>query len=210
LTKHIIATNTTVRGFGVRRGRLEGAIEVEDHENDRALLKRVAGGDKGAMKRLYERHHAGLLVFVESRLRDPMEAFDVVQDTFLDVWRSASRYEDRSAVKTWIFSIARNKTIDRFRKKSREVPLDEDFDPPDLTPSAQAVMEAASDAEQVRACIGKLSAAHARAVRLVFYEDLGYAEIAELEQVPEGTIKTRIFHAKKLLMQCLTKMIRGI
>jgi RNA polymerase sigma-70 factor, ECF subfamily len=183
---------------------------MKDSENDRALLSQVASGDKGAMKRLYERHHASLLVFVESRLRDPAEAFDVVQDTFLDVWRSAARYEDRSSVKTWIFSIARNKTIDRFRRKGREVPLEEDFDPPDLSPNPQAVAEAASDAAEVRACIGKLSPAHARVVRLAFYEDLGYAEIAEIEQVPEGTIKTRIFHAKKLLMQCLTKIIRSI
>lgn len=196
-------------GLGGGRGRrVEGFVEVQD--DDRALLKRVASGDKGAMKQLYERHHASLVVFVESRLRDPVEAFDVVQDTFMDVWRSASRHEERSSVKTWMFSIARNKTIDRFRKKGREVPLDENFDPPDLTPNAEAVIEAASDAEQVRGCIDKLSAAHARAVRLAFYEDMGYAEIAELEQVPEGTIKTRIFHAKKLLMQCLTKMIRAI
>lgn len=177
-------------------------------EDDGALLKRIAGGDKGAMKRLYERHHAGVLSFVQSRLRDPMEAFDVVQDTFLDVWRSAGRHEGRSSVKTWIFSIARNKTIDRFRKGGREVPFEDDFDPPDITPNAETVIEAASDAEQVRACIEKLSPPQARAVRLAFYEDLGYAEIAELEQVPEGTIKTRIHHAKKLLMQCLAKIIR--
>lgn len=188
----------------------DGAIAVDDHEDDRTLLGRIARGDKGAMKRLYERHNAGLLAFIESRLRDPVEAFDVAQDTFLDVWRSAARHEDRSSVKTWIFSIARNKTIDRFRKRGREIPLDEDFDPPDVTPNAQAVIEAASDAAQVRICIDKLTAAHARAIRLAFYEDMGYAEIAELEQVPEGTIKTRIFHAKKLLMQCLAGIIRGI
>jgi RNA polymerase sigma-70 factor, ECF subfamily len=179
-------------------------------EDDRDLLMLIAKGDKGAMKRLYERHHGGLIAFVESRLRDPMEAFDVVQDTFLDVWRSAARHEGRSSVKTWIFSIARNKTIDRFRKLGREVPLEEDFDPPDLTPNAEAVIEAASDAAQVRACVEKLGPAQARAVKLAFYEDLGYAEIAELEQVPEGTIKTRIHHAKKLLMQCLAKIIRAV
>lgn len=183
---------------------------VDDHDDDRALLGRIARGDKGAMKRLYERYQAGLLQFIESRLRDPVEAFDVAQDTFLDVWRSASRYEDRSSVKTWVFSIARNKTIDRFRKRGREVPLDEDFDPPDVAPTAQTVIEAASDAAQVRACIDKLRPAQARAIRLAFYEDMGYAEIAELEQAPQGTIKTRIFHAKKLLMQCLAGMIRKI
>lgn len=179
-------------------------------DDDHALLKRVASGDKGAMKRLYERHHAGVLAFVESRLRDPMEAFDVVQDAFLDVWRSAGRHEGRSSVKTWIFSIARNKTIDRFRKGGREVPFEEDFDPPDITPNAEAVIEAASDAAQVRACIDKLTPPQARAVKLAFYEDLAYADIAELEQVPEGTIKTRIHHAKKLLMQCLAKVIRAV
>jgi RNA polymerase sigma-70 factor (ECF subfamily) len=183
---------------------------VEGEEDDRALLARIAGGDKDAMKRLYERHHAGLLVFVESRLRDPVEAFDVVQETFLEIWRSASRHQGRSSVRTWIFSIARNKAIDRFRRKGRDAPLDDDFDPPDLSPGPEAVVAAASDAAQVRACMEKLRPAHARAVRLAFYEDLGYAEIAEIEQVPEGTVKTRIHHAKKLLLQCLTKVIRRL
>jgi RNA polymerase sigma-70 factor (ECF subfamily) len=79
-----------------------------------------------------------------------------------------------------------------------------------VAPTAQTVIEAASDAAQVRACIDKLRPAQARAIRLAFYEDMGYAEIAELEQAPQGTIKTRIFHAKKLLMQCLAGMIRKI
>jgi RNA polymerase sigma-70 factor (ECF subfamily) len=127
-----------------------------------------------------------------------------VQDAFLEVWRTAGRFEARSSVKTWVFAIARFKLIDRLRKHGREEPLDEDFEAPDIAPQPQALAEAASDARQVRICIDKLPRAQARAVRLAFYDELSYGEIAEVENIPEGTVKTRIFHAKKILALCLT------
>ena len=76
---------------------------------------------------------------------------------------------------------------------------------PDETPSALAVIEATSDAARLRACLEKLTAAQKSVVRLTFFEDLTYPEAAEVEGVPVGTVKTRIHHAKKLLMHCLTK-----
>ncbi len=173
------------------------------HQRD--LLARVGGGDKQAMRHLYELIAPGLGQFIRSRTGDPAEAADVVQDAFLEVWRTAARFEGHSSVKTWIFAIARFKLIDRLRKRGREEPLDEDFEAPDMGPQPQALVEAASDARQVRLCIDKLPRAQSRAVRLAFYDELNYGEIAEIEGIPEGTVKTRIFHAKKILAICLTR-----
>ena len=85
--------------------------------DDAALLERIAaGGDKSAMKLLYERHSDALYHFIRARLRDPFEAADVMQEVFLEVWRAAGRFQGRSAARTWIFGIARNKTVDRMRR----------------------------------------------------------------------------------------------
>ncbi|MGR3563602.1 MAG: RNA polymerase sigma factor [Heliomarina sp.] len=170
------------------------------------LVARIGRGDRIAMKELYERHQAGLYHFVRMKLGDAFEASDVMQDAFMEVWRRADRFKGQSSVKTWIYGIARNKAVDRIRRSTRmtlrETP---DDTVPDETPSALAVIEATSDAVRLRACLEKLTAAQKSVVRLTFFEDLTYPEAAEVEGVPVGTVKTRIHHAKKLLMHCLTK-----
>ncbi|MDT7838192.1 RNA polymerase sigma factor [Aquabacterium sp. OR-4] len=186
-----------------------GAVVPPHEQHLRDLLARIRGGDKQAMKQLYEQVAPGLLQFIRARTDDAAEAADVVQDAFMAVWRTADRYEGRSSVKTWIFAIARFNHIDRLRKRGREEPLDEDFEAPDIAPQPQALAEAASDAHQVRVCIDKLPRAQARAVRLAFYDELSYGEIAAVEDIPEGTVKTRIFHAKKILAQCLTRRLHA-
>lgn len=177
-------------------------------ESDDALIARVANGDKSAMRRLYERHGRATESFVRVRLGDPVEAADIVQEAMLEVWRSAAKFTGDAAVKSWIFSIARNKTVDRLRRRSREAPHDSaDMpDAPDLTPDAETVIAAAQISQRVRACLERLSGAHKSALRLTFFDDLTYPEVAVIEGVSPGTIKSRIHHAKKLMMHCLGRV----
>ncbi|WP_428925727.1 RNA polymerase sigma factor [Marinibacterium sp. SX1] len=173
---------------------------------DAELLTRIGQGDRAAMKVFYERHQAGLYRFIKLRLGDAFEAADVMQEAFLEVWKAAGRFRGQSSVKTWLYGIARNKAVDRVRKAQRVSLRDAPDDTlADDSPSAQAVMEAAADARKLKACLGKLPEVQQSAVRLAFYEDLSYPQAAEVEGVPVGTIKTRIHHAKKLLMRCLTR-----
>jgi RNA polymerase sigma-70 factor (ECF subfamily) len=169
------------------------------------LVGRVAGGDKAAMRALYLRHAETVQRFVQSRLRDQVEAADIVHTTMLEVWRTAERFQGRSGVRSWILSIARNKTIDHIRKNARVDVSEPDEAIPDETPNPEAVLAAVQDASRVRACVEKLKDQHRSAVHLAFFQDMSYSEIAEVEGVPEGTIKTRIYHAKKLLMRCLSR-----
>jgi RNA polymerase sigma-70 factor, ECF subfamily len=173
--------------------------------DDADLIRRVGAGDKHAMKALYERHSNALFHFLRYRLGDSFEAADVMQEAFLEVWRSAARFEGRSSAKTWIFGIGRNKAIDRMRRSGKVVLGDPDESIPDESPNPESLVESASDAARVRACLEKLSDAHRNAMRLAFYEDLPYGEIAEIENVAVGTIKTRIHHAKQLLRHCLSR-----
>lgn len=172
-------------------------------EDDRALLQRIAVFDQAAMRTLYERYHDSLLAFLRARGADPASAADTVHDAMLEVWRSAGRYGGRSSVKTWLFAIARNKLVDRHRKAGRTSLVEEVPDIADDAPDPEAAAMAASDAEQLRGCLDALKDTHRTALRLAFFEDLTYEEISEIEGAPVGTIKTRIFHAKRLLMRCL-------
>lgn len=172
-------------------------------DDDRLLLSGAARGDKGAMQRLYQRHHDALFAFIRMRCDDDATAQDVVHDAMLDVWRGAGRFSGKSSVRTWIFAIARNKLVDRVRRSSQLTFTDETPDIADDTPDAQTVIEASQNADLLRACLDKLKKVHLAAIRLAFFDDLPYDDIAAIEGVPVGTVKTRIFHAKKALMHCL-------
>lgn len=174
-------------------------------QSDTDLLAQIADGDREAMHVLYQRHHDALYGFVRARSGSAFTAQDVVHDTMLDVWRQAGRYGGKSAVRTWIFTIARNKMVDRMRKTSYLSYVDAVPEVADEAPDACTVIQSAQDAEQVRACIDKLKPAHAVAVRLAFFEDMTYEQISEVEGIPVGTVKTRIFHAKQAMMHCLSR-----
>ncbi|MEM8957133.1 MAG: sigma-70 family RNA polymerase sigma factor [Pseudomonadota bacterium] len=174
-------------------------------DDDRELLQRISAGDREAMRAFFERYQTPLLAFIRGRGADPAAAADAAQDTMLEVWRSAGRYRGEAAAKSWLFSIARNKLIDRTRKNARLSIVDEVPDSIDEAPDPEAVIIASSEAARVRACLGGLKPEHLNVIRLAFYEDLTYGQIAEIEGVPAGTVKTRVFHAKKLLLRCLDR-----
>ena len=174
----------------------------ETHD-ERELLPQIAAGDKDAMRRLYEAYHASLSGFLRRRTRDDALVDDVVQETMLQVWKVADQYNGKSSPKTWIFAIANNKLTDRFRKLKRYTVTDDLPEVVDEASDPEAVVQNSQDAARVRHCLSQLKDQQRTAVELAFFQDLKYEEIAEVENAPVGTIKTRIFHAKKLLMRCL-------
>lgn len=173
--------------------------------SDTDLLAKVAQGNKSAMQQLYMRFHTPLMGFLRAKGADGDVAADVLHDAMLDVWRSAGRFEGRSSVKSWIFTIARNKFADRIRGRARLTLVEDVPEVIDESPSAEAVMENAQNAERVRGCVAQLQAAQQNAIRLAFFDELSYEEIAEIEGVPVGTIKSRVYHAKQALMHCLSR-----
>lgn len=167
------------------------------------LMRQIAKGDKRAFAKLYRELETPTLRFIQSRLNDPFEANDILHDVFMEIWRSAGKFEGRSMVRTWVFGIAYRKTMDAFRKKKRVEVWSDIPEQPDPSESADMVLNATQEARHLRSCIDCLSSEHRLAISLAFYEDMTYEEIAEVAGVPSGTIKSRVFHAKKLLLQCL-------
>jgi len=173
-----------------------------------SLLTRVGTGDKAALAELYHAVEKPVFRFILSRLNDPFEAADILHDVFMEVWRSADRFEGRSKVQTWIFGIAYRKVIDVHRRRGRQDVTDDLPDQIDDSIDAEACLAAGQEAAHLRACLDTLSAEHRSAISLAFYEDMAYGAIAEVTGVPEGTVKTRIFHAKKLLLRCLSGLVQ--
>ncbi len=173
------------------------------------LLRRISAGDTGAMKVLYDSLAPDLTRFLTLRTGDAVEAADLLHETMMDVWNQADRYEGRGSLRAWIFSIARNKAVDRLRKARRNVLTDAPPDIPDEAPDPSETLLALEDAGHLHTCIKALSPAHRAVIHLAFFEDLSYEDIAKIENCPVGTVKTRIFHAKKLLMHCISGQKHG-
>lgn len=170
----------------------EAAVE------DAKLVERVGRGDGDAFRELYTRYADRVFRYALTLLRNRHLAEDVVQETMIAVWNGASRFEGRSQVSTWVFGIARHQAHRVFRseaKGERIPPEDEDTDP-------AAVVEREV---RVQRALAELPPDQREVVFLAFYVGLPYAEIARVQGVPEGTVKSRMFHAKKRLAEVLRR-----
>jgi RNA polymerase sigma-70 factor (ECF subfamily) len=172
------------------------------NSSDKALIERIARGDQLAMRTLFARHQVAVFRFVTRLVGDRSLAEDVISEVFFDVWRQAGRFEGRSSVSTWLLSIARYKALSACRRP-REAGLDDAaagrlVDPAD-TPEAS--LERKHDAELVGRCLAQLSPEHGEVIDLVYYHEKTVAEVAEVVGIPEATVKTRMYYARKKLAQ---------
>ncbi len=167
---------------------------------DELLIGRIARGDRLAMQVLFARHHVRIYRFVLRLLRDEMAAEDVISEVFLDVWRQASRFEGRSAVSTWLIAIARFKALSTLRKR-REEGLDEEtmeaIEEPSDNPAL--AIEKIDKGEKLRQCLAALTREHREVIDLVYYHEKSVEEVAQIIGIPENTVKTRMFYARKKL-----------
>ena len=172
--------------------------------SDEVLIARIAGGDRLAMQVLFARHQVRVYRFVLRLVRNEATAEDLISEVFLDVWRQAGKFEGRSQVSTWMLSIARFKALSALRRKP-EQELDEE--------TAEQIEDHADDPETalakkdkaavLRQALSKLSADHREIVDLVYYHEKSVEEVAEIVGIPEATVKTRMFYARKKLSEIL-------
>jgi len=195
------------------RGKLaRRTMEIETPEGALSeLLRTIAGGDAGALAELYRQVESPIYAFALSRLGDREQAAEVLHEVMLEVWRRAGGFEGRSRALTWILGIAHHKIVDALRRGRRwrpEVPPGEDV-PDTALPTPFERLEQGERRDVVRRALEGLSDAHREVVHLAFYQDLSYPEIARLLDVPQGTVKTRMFHARKALRRRLAGRVEG-
>jgi RNA polymerase sigma-70 factor, ECF subfamily len=172
---------------------------------DSKLIQRIAQGDQLAMRTLFARHHMRLYRFLLRRVRDSSMAEDLLSDVFLDVWRQAAEFEGRSSVSTWLLAIGRFKALSALRGRN-DVPLDDEFAAaiPDPADNPEITLQKKNEGEVLRRCLSALSPTHGEIIDLVYYHEKSVAEVAAIVHVPEATVKTRMFYARKHLAELVT------
>jgi len=172
--------------------------------SDEALIARIAGGDRLAMQVLFARHHVRVYRFVLRLMRNDATAEDLISEVFLDIWRQAGKFEGRSAVSTWMLSIARFKALSALRRRpERELDEETAEQIKDHSDDPEVALAKKDKAAVLRECLSKLSADHREIVDLVYYHEKSVEEVAGIVGIPEATVKTRMFYARKKLSELL-------
>ncbi len=167
---------------------------------DEMLLALIADGDRDAMHTLYSRHNVRVYRFILRMLRDATAAEDLVSQVFLDVWRTAGQFEGRSQVSTWLLSIARFKALTALRQRRFEdIDQDDVMEIADGADTPEASLDRSNTSAILRSCVNRLSAAHREIIDLVYYHEMSVEEAGRLIGIPQSTVKTRMFYARKQL-----------
>ncbi|HEY7884697.1 MAG TPA: sigma-70 family RNA polymerase sigma factor [Cellvibrionaceae bacterium] len=184
-------------------------MTTEQESEGMALLAAIARKDQSAIAAFYRLYESSVYRFVLSRLNDSHAAADILNEVMMEVWKSADKFEGRSKVRTWLLGIAHFKVLDHYRARKKHEHEEVDDQLPDESPGAQQeqLLSAAQDARLLQQAMAKLSPEHREVLHLAFFEDLNYSEIGEIFGVPEGTVKSRIFHAKKLAKKQLERLM---
>jgi RNA polymerase sigma-70 factor (ECF subfamily) len=176
-----------------------GKVQAEA-PSDISLLTRMATGDRLALHAFYARHHVRVYRFVLRILGDPTLAEDVISDVFIDAWRQAGNFEGRSAVSTWLLAIARHKAFAVLRRRPTES-LDQETaaEIQDTSDTPEVALQKQNRGIVLRRCLSALPVAHREIIDLVYYHEKSVAEVAMIFAIPENTVKTRLFYARKKL-----------
>jgi RNA polymerase sigma-70 factor, ECF subfamily len=165
------------------------------HEPDPELIRAAGAGDVAAFEELVRAYQAHVWRFLRHLLGDPTLAEDVTQETFVRVYRKLSGFRFRSKFSTWIFSVARNAGIDAIRSRQRQDRLIQIVEPPAPQRAGSGEVKV-----EVEAALQSLSPKLREAFILIEALGLTYREAGQAIGVPEGTVKSRVFHAREQLM----------
>jgi RNA polymerase sigma-70 factor (ECF subfamily) len=162
--------------------------------DDEQLLQAVAGGDRAALRALYERHAPWLTLRLQRRCPDPDVVDDAVQDTFVAVWRSAKRYDGSGAVGAWIWGIGVRRLIDAIRRRPpREFTSHEPL-PDEPSAEEQVLLDIANG--DLGGALNRLSPELRAVVQATVLDGLSTREAGQLLGIPPGTVKTRMRRAR--------------
>jgi len=182
----------------------EQGIIAAQATSDEMLLASIADGGRTSMHVLYSRHNVRVYRFILRIVRDTSLAEDLTSQVCLDVWRTADQFEGRSQVSTWLLSIARFKALTSLRQRRHEdIDQDEMLEIADHADTPEALLDRSTTSAILRACIAKLSPAHREIINLVYYHEKSVEEVGQIIGIPQSTVKTRMFYARKQLAELL-------
>jgi len=182
------------------------------HE-DQELVRRALRGDKGAFEMIVQRYQQPVFNYIGRMVGERELALDFSQEVFLKVYASLGSYRAQYKFSTWLFKIASNYVIDHWRKKKiPTLSLDQQpedgeerypLQTPDENPSVVRQFELSELRKRIDAAIDKLPASLKELFVWRHINGLSYEEMAEIKDLPLGTVKNRIFQAKEILKRLL-------
>jgi RNA polymerase sigma-70 factor (ECF subfamily) len=189
-------------------------VQRKEASSDAALMRAFASREPAAAAELYERFASRVYGLGIVMLGGDAAAQDLVQDTFVKLWRSADRYDPRRGkLETWVLLVARSLAIDSLRRRVLEARVLERNPPPHEAsdePGPDARAEVADLSERARRAMQSLTDGQRAALELAYFGGKTSAEVAELEGIPIGTAKTRIRTALLRLREALTEETRDL
>ncbi|MFC7846661.1 RNA polymerase sigma factor [Streptomyces sp. NPDC057382] len=176
----------------------------DGEEDDAALLRAVAGGDARALGVLYDRHAGWLHSRLSRRCGDPEVVRDVLQETFVTVWRSARSHRG-TETGGWLWVIAARRLIDAQRSRPREEPVIDDM--AGMAPSAEERVLSGLEYGDVGAALERIPRELREVLRATVVDGLSTREAARLLGIPEGTVKSRALRARRELRKALAEAV---
>jgi RNA polymerase sigma-70 factor, ECF subfamily len=174
--------------------------------DDAGLLRRIGRGDEDAMAEFYREHGRVVLAQVLLVTGERVLAEEIVQDTMLAVWRGAGSFKGESSVRSWVIAIARRQTRDRLRARRLRV-VDDAFlaDQPGSGPGPEMTALDRAELAEVRVAIRDLAPSHRELLGLAFGSGLSLPEVADVLEIPVGTVKSRLTAARAALSRILNE-----
>ena len=177
----------------------------------RALIDLVAAGNQPAFEELYRLLSRRIYAFARRMIDSAETAEEIMTDTMYEVWKTAGRFRGDSRVTTWILGIARNKVLMAMRGRPK-APHDDIDDFADIldseTADAFAILAEKQTRELIHRCMQRLSEKHRECVHLTHFEEMSMPEIAAVLGIPEGTVKSRLSHARAQLATCVSALLQ--
>jgi RNA polymerase sigma-70 factor (ECF subfamily) len=191
--------------------------EAPQDEDDLALARRVAEGDRNAFERLMRRHNRRLYRLARATLRDDAEAEDALQDAYLSAYRRMAQFRGEASLSTWLARLVLNECLTRLRRTARRDnivpmhPAPDDLEAAAMDPAPTESPDAAALRAEMRALLERKLDELPEAFRTVFVmrcvEELSVEETAACLGLPEATVRTRHFRARSLLRESLAREI---
>jgi len=178
-----------------------------DRRDDATLVAAAQAGDRAALDALLRRHYDKVHAVCRRIAGSSRDADDAAQEAMISIVRALDRFDGRSAFSTWIYRIATNAALDELRRRNRRPALhavrDDESTPEIVDPDAERRYQSVADRQAIDAALAGLPEDFRTAVVLRDVADLDYAEIAEVLQIPVGTVKSRIARGRGQLADAL-------
>lgn len=179
-------------------------MQTQPAIDDQLILKRIASGDREALAEFYSRYQQHIFRYLLQLTPDYGLAEEILQDTFVAVWKSARTFQGKSSVLTWLISISRRQAHNTLRR--HKLPIVDESGLEDLAatePEPEDFALASIAHDELTAAFKQLAPVHREIIVLIFIEELSYPEVANVLGIPVGTVKSRLSNAKRMLRTLL-------